>query len=36
MIFVFDGKFCGSITDYINDYNEILKKSPNPTNTRLN
>ena len=35
MIFVFNGKFHGSNTDYINDYNELLEKSPNPSRQQI-
>ena len=35
MFFVLNGKFCGLNTAYINDYNELLKKSPNPSRQQI-
>ena len=35
MIFVFNGKFHGSNTDYMNDYNEPLKISPIPSRQQI-
>lgn len=36
MNFVFDNKFYGSNKDYVKDYNELLKKFPNASNSQIN